>query len=123
MSTERETVDTEQAETVTPDRPQSQGSILSGAFWMVLLSVLLFWLPAFGQLIAGYVGGKKAGGVVNGLIAGILPAVIVGGGVLALSASIKLPVVGAMLGGAATLIILAYSVTLLIGAIIGGALA
>lgn len=123
MSTKQETVDAQQQGTVTADDAQSTGSILSGVFWMVLLSALLFWLPALGQLIAGYVGGKKAGGVFAALIAGILPAVIIGGGILAVSASMSLPVVGAILGGAASVIVLAYSVTLLIGALIGGALA
>lgn len=115
MSTERQTIEAEQS--------QSRGSILSGAFWMLLLSALLFWLPALGQLIAGYVGGKKAGGVFAGLIAGILPAIIIGGGILTLSTSMDLPIIGAVLGGAATLIVLAYSVTILIGALIGGVLA
>lgn len=53
MSNEQETVDAQQQETVAADQAQYTGSILSGAFWMVLLSGLFFWLRALGQLIAG----------------------------------------------------------------------
>ena len=40
----------------------NHGSIISAVLWMLLISVLLFWLPFIGPLIAGFVGGKKAGG-------------------------------------------------------------
>jgi hypothetical protein len=114
MSTEQQAVAHEQ--------PQKRGSILSGAFWMLLLSALLFWLPALGPLIAGYVGGKKAGGVIKGLIAGILPALALGAFFLTVGASVNLPVIGAVLGGTATVLILVHSAVLLVGALIGGAL-
>ena len=44
---------------------ENEGSIISGVIWMFVVSVLLFWLPGIGSLIAGIVGGMKAGGVVN----------------------------------------------------------
>ena len=37
------------------------GSIVGAMFWMFLISLLLFWLPVIGPLLAGVVGGKKAG--------------------------------------------------------------
>lgn len=46
---------------------EKKGSILSAIIWMFLISLFLFWLPFAGPLIAGIVGGKKAGGV------GVLP--------------------------------------------------
>ena len=45
-------------------------------FWMVVLSVLLVWLPGLGPLIAGIVGGKLAGDVLTGLLAALLPGIL-----------------------------------------------
>src|SRR5689334_14406585 len=47
----------------------NNGSVFLGAIWMLLISVLLFWLPGIGSLIAGIVGGKTAGGVGSALLA------------------------------------------------------
>ena len=56
--------------------PKSGGSILLGMIWMFVISVLLIWLPGLGPLIAGIVGGKVAGSVGNGLMAALLPGVL-----------------------------------------------
>ncbi len=45
--------------------------------YTIILSVLLFWLPPFGQMIAGYVGGRKAGTPMKGLFATLLPVIFV----------------------------------------------
>ncbi len=55
-----------------------QGNIISAIFWMFLISLLLFWLPVAGPLIAGIVGGKKAGGVGEAMLAVFLPGVVLG---------------------------------------------
>ncbi len=38
-----------------------------------VLSLLLWWLPIFGQMIAGYVGGRKAGSPNRGMLAALIP--------------------------------------------------
>ena len=48
-------------------------SFWSGVWYTAVLSVLLFWVPPFGQMIAGYVGGRKAGSPFKGLLAALLP--------------------------------------------------
>ncbi|MCH7782027.1 hypothetical protein IID62_03075 [candidate division KSB1 bacterium] len=48
---------------------QPKGSVLIGFLWMFFLSILLVWLPVIGQFIAGFVGGKRAGGVGSALLA------------------------------------------------------
>src|SRR3712207_9056820 len=48
------------------------GSIGSATLWMAGLSVLLFWIPTLGPLIAGFVGGRKAGGVGPAIVAAII---------------------------------------------------
>ena len=35
-----------------------KGSIGSAMLWMFVISILLFWLPVLGGLIAGFVGGR-----------------------------------------------------------------
>jgi hypothetical protein len=46
--------------------------------WMGGLSLLLFWLPVVGPLVAGLVGGHKAGTVSRAVAAVFLPAVLTG---------------------------------------------
>lgn len=50
--------------------------IVRGMTWTVILSALLFWLPVVGPAIAGYVGGRKAGGPLRGVIAVLIPAMV-----------------------------------------------
>jgi len=100
------------------------GSMIMGMIWMFVISILLFWLPAFGPLIAGIVGGKIAGGVGSGMMAALLPGILlavalfVGGTVLT-----ALPVIGAMIAGGGLLLYIFYIPPLLVGALIGGLMA
>jgi len=100
------------------------GSMIMGMIWMFVISLLLFWLPAFGPLIAGIVGGKVAGGVVSGILAALLPGILlsvalfVGGTMLT-----ALPVIGAVIAGGGLLLYVFYIPPLLIGALIGGLMA
>lgn len=48
------------------------------SFWSAVkytfgLSLLLWWLPVFGQMIAGYVGGRRAGSPWRGMVAAMIP--------------------------------------------------
>ncbi len=48
-----------------------------GLKYTVVLSILLFWMPPFGQVIAGYVGGRKAGTPTKGIFATLVPVIVV----------------------------------------------
>jgi len=102
----------------------NNGSMIMGMIWMLVLSLLLFWLPAFGSLIAGIVGGKGAGGVVSGILAALLPGILLalalffGGTMLT-----AMPVIGAVIAGGGLLLYIFYIPPLLIGALIGGLMA
>ena len=100
-----------------------QGSILAGAGWMVLLSILLFWLPIVGPLIAGFIGGRVAGSAGNGFVAAILPAIIIGLIVFGIATFFGLPFIGVIVGTTLFILIIFHSVWVIIGGIIGGALA
>jgi hypothetical protein len=105
-------------------RKEKKGSITGAILWMIIISILLFWLPVLGPLIAGIVGGKKAGGVGSALAAVILPAVIFGVLLFVLVSTISgLPLIGAVAGAGGVVLALSHVGPLLIGAIIGGILA
>lgn len=49
-----------------------------GVKYILVLSVLLWWIPLFGPMIAGYVGGRRTGGPKKGLLASIVSLSIIG---------------------------------------------
>lgn len=100
----------------------NQGSVVAGMMWMLFISLLLCWLPFIGPLIGGFIGGRRAGGVGNALLAVFLPALVLAGFLFFFGTALTgLPVVGAVLatlGG--TVLIFAQIGPMLLGAIIGG---
>lgn len=103
---------------------QVSGSVVSGAIWMTVISGLLFWLPVFGPLLAGLVGGKKAGGVGDAILAVLLPGAILAVVLFFASAVLTgLPVVGALMAATGLLFYVLNIGLLLVGAIIGGIMA
>lgn len=98
-----------------------KGSVLAGMMWMLFISLLLIWLPTLGPLIAGVVGGKRAGGVGPAIVAALLPCLVLAGGIAVLSTTLTgLPVVGALFGLGTMMILLFHVGPLMLGAIIGG---
>ena len=105
-------------------RKEKKGSITAAIIWMIIISILLFWLPVLGPLIAGIVGGKKAGGVGAAIAAVILPAIVFGVLLFALVSTISgIPLIGAVAGAGGVVLALSHVGPLLVGAIIGGILA
>ncbi len=102
-----------------------RGSIPQAMAWMLGLSVALFWLPVVGGLIAGYVGGRKAGGLGPAVVAVFLPGIALGLISFFLAALLGwIPIIGQLIGFLAVLGGFALSfmnvVPLMIGAVIGG---
>ena len=103
-----------------------RGGAVIGAIWMFIISLLLIWLPFFGPLIAGFVGGQKAGGVGSAIGAVFPPAIVLGVAFFVFGPALTfIPLVGALVGVTGFLLAvgLAISGPLLLGAILGGALA
>ncbi len=106
---------------MTAEKP---GSIMSAMGWMFLISILLFWLPFAGPLIAGFVGGKKAGGVGNALAAVFLPGLIFAVALFALATTLTgIPLIGMVAAAGGFMLAVAHVGPLLVGAVVGGALA
>jgi hypothetical protein len=103
---------------------KAHGSVLRGALWMFVISLLLFWLPVAGSLIAGVVGGKKSGGVGSAIMAVFFPGIVIGVLLFVLATTLTgLPLIGAVAGAGGFVLSLAHIGPLLVGAIIGGLLA
>ena len=89
--------------------------------WMGGLSLLLFWLPGLGPLIAGSVGGYKAGTVGRAILAVFLPAVLMG--LLAAGAAVYLTdfMLWGVAAGIGTVALMLLQIgPLFVGAVIGG---
>jgi hypothetical protein len=106
------------------DTPAKKGSVTSGMTWMFVISLLLFWLPVVGPLIAGIVGGKKAGGVGPAILAVFLPVIVTGIALTVFGSVLTgIPLLGAVIGLGASAVLLLHVGPLLLGAIIGGLMA
>lgn len=60
-------------------RHKAAFSFWSGVRYILILSVLLWWLPTVGQMIAGYVGGRRTGAPWKGVIAAVIPMAVIFG--------------------------------------------
>jgi len=103
--------------------PERRSSIVAGSAWMVLISLLLFFVPLLNGFVGGLVGGYKVGTVSRGLAAAVLPAVVVGVGLWVLLAIADLPVLGMLAGVAIGLAVVFSEIGLFLGAVLGGVLA
>ncbi|HNX48190.1 MAG TPA: hypothetical protein PLC39_02655 [Methanomassiliicoccales archaeon] len=52
-------------------------SFWSAVKYSLILTVLLWWLPVFGQMVAGFVSGRRAGKPWKGVVAALVPLTIV----------------------------------------------
>ncbi|NLX47953.1 MAG: hypothetical protein GXY70_07295 [Euryarchaeota archaeon] len=52
-------------------------SFWSAVKYSMILTVLLWWLPVFGQMVAGFVSGRRAGKPWKGVLAALVPLTIV----------------------------------------------
>ena len=99
----------------------SKGSSMRGFLWMFFISILLFWLPILGPMVAGLVGGKKSGGIGNAILTAIFPAIILGILVYSLTGVLSgLPLIGLIAGAGVVVLSITHIGPLLVGAIIGG---
>ncbi len=96
--------------------------------WMVGLSVALSWIPFVGGLVAGFVGGRKAGSLGRALAAVFLPGVILFLVTIFMGALVGwIPIIGSLWGAIAGvggwLVSFMNVIPLVLGAAVGGATA
>ncbi len=90
---------------------------------MFVLSVLLFWLPVAGPLVAGFIGGRKSGSVGNAILAALLPGILIGVVAFFLASLLTgFPLFGFLAGLGGLGLALAPVGPLLVAAIIGAVL-
>ena len=100
-----------------------EGSVGSATLWMIVLSLLLFWLPILGPLIAGFVGGRKAGSLGNSVLAVFLPAIIFGVALFFLATLLTgFPLLAFAASAGGFVLAAAHIGPLLLGAILGALL-
>ena len=97
-------------------------SILAGSFWMVAVSLLLFFVPLINGIVGGAIGGYKVGSVGRALLAALLPALFVGVGLWGLLFILDAPVWGLLAGMTGVMLIIVSELGLFVGAALGGAL-
>lgn len=116
-----------QGSTVAPAPPHPQyktGSILGAVAWMIGLSLLLFWMPLLGPIIAGVVGGSRAGSLGNALIAVFLPSILFGAAIFMFASTLTgIPLIGMAFGIGGVGLAAVHVGPLLVGALIGGLIA
>ena len=101
-----------------------RGSVFLAAVWMLVISLLLFWLPFLGPLIAGVIGGRKAGGVGPAILAALVPAILAAVALFALATALTgVPLIGVVAGMGGFALVAVQVAPLLLGAILGGLMA
>lgn len=96
------------------------GSLWLAALVMFVLSLLLGWIPVIGSLVAGAIGGTLAKSVGRAVLAALVPAIAVALLILLVSSAFALPLIGALVGAGALVILAVVGLPLIIGAAIGG---
>lgn len=103
-----------------PTRP---GSLSAAILWMFVLSILLFWLPFVGPLIAGFVGGRKAGTLGDAILAALLPGFLIGAAFFFFASLLTgIPLFGFLAGIGGFAFAAIHFGPLLLGAILGALL-
>lgn len=90
---------------------------------MLLLSLLLFWLPLLGPLVAGFVGGWIIKRPWPAVAVTLIPEVVLGLLIWGVLTVFDHPLLGALAGATTFLVIAFQGIPMLIGAFVGGTVA
>jgi len=101
--------------------PSGRSSIVAASLWMLVITLLLFWLPFLGPLLGGIVGGRKAGGVVRAILASLVPAFITAALLFVLATALTaMPLIGVVAASGGFVLVAAQVGPMILGAILGG---
>ncbi len=92
-----------------------------GFLLMLFVPLALIWIPipGVGSAIGGFAGGYVVGRPGRAFVLALLPMLLVDVLALVVATGLGVPIVGALLAGAASIFFLIHSVALLAGAILG----
>ncbi|MBV9599601.1 MAG: hypothetical protein JOZ87_22450 [Chloroflexi bacterium] len=95
-----------------------------GFLLMLFVPLALAWVPVpgLGAGIGGLLGGYVVGRPGRAFVLALLPVFLVDALALVITTGLGLPMIGAVVAGAASIFFLIHSVALLAGAILGGLL-
>ena len=100
-----------------------RSSIVGASVWMLVISLLLFWLPFVGPLLGGVVGGRKAGGGGRAILAALVPAFVSAVLLFVLATLLTaMPLIGAVAAAGGFVLVAAHVGPMILGAILGGLL-
>ncbi len=101
-----------------------RSGIVGASVWMLVISLLLFWLPFVGPLLAGVIGGRKAGGVGRAILAALVPAFVSAVLLFVLATLLTaMPLIGAVAAAGGFVLVAAQVGPMILGAILGGLMA
>jgi hypothetical protein len=93
-----------------------------GFLLMLFVPLALIWIPipGVGAAIGGFLGGYVVGRPGRAFVLALLPMLLIDAIALAVATGLGVPVIGAVVAGAASIFFLIHSIALLAGAIVGG---
>ena len=98
-----------------------RSSIVGASVWMLVISLLLFWLPFVGPLLGGVVGGRKAGGVERAILAALERAFVTAVLLFVLATVLTaMPLIGAVAAAGGFVLVALQVGPMILGAILGG---
>jgi|GEM_PF-1767155 len=77
LEEKKQMVEDAEEEKRTEHTSYSNTGVWQGMKWTFVFAILLWWFPIYGQMIAGYIGGRKAGSASKALISSSVPAAII----------------------------------------------
>ena len=101
-----------------------RSSIVGAAVWMLVISLLLFWLPFVGPLLGGSSGAGRRAASSGRILAALVPALVVGALLFVLATLLTgMPLIGAVAAAGGFVLVAAQVGPMILGAILGGLMA
>jgi hypothetical protein len=102
-------------------RSSNGAGVGRGIAWILGLSILIGWIPLIGGFVAGVVGGKKSGGVLNALMAALIPSLLLANLFVFLATPLRgIPLLGSIATASAIALAFVGLAPVVLGALLGG---
>jgi hypothetical protein len=102
------------------EKGHHRSSLFAASLWMIVISLVLFFVPVINGFIGGLVGGYKAGTALRGVEAALIPALIVAAGLGILLAMFHAPTMAIISGLTGFVVVALSSIGIILGGAVGG---